>query len=217
MGRPDMSRSRALFPREAEASQAKVEPFPGIAMRFPRRDARDYCGAKSQCVVVVKNSSKTDGHGADLAWTSPQPTSDPCGRIHSKACMTKILRTWTFWIKTELTDECCGYLDQFVLPDLRRQIGSLRASSLFRDRSDGTTQVVVASVWESMERIRAYDGGGTSRPMIDASVREKILDRDAVMRYYAIDSLDDPALTDLTQVELGTSLVGQPEDSERSD
>lgn len=131
--------------------------------------------------------------------------------------MTKILRTWTFWIKTELTDECCGYLDQFVLPDLRRQIGSLRASSLFRDRSDGTTQVVVASVWESMDRIRAYDGGGTSRPMIDASVREKILDRDAVMRYYAIDSLDDIALADLTQVELGTSLIGQPEDSEGSD
>jgi len=126
--------------------------------------------------------------------------------------MTKILRTWTFWIKTELTDECCGYLDQFVLPELRRQIGSLRASSLFRDRSDGTTQVVVASVWESMERIRAYDGGGTSRPVIDASVGEKILDRDAVMRYYAIDSLDDPSLTDLSQMELRTSLVGQPED-----
>lgn len=123
------------------------------------------------------------------AW-SQRPHGDAQSILEDEI-MAKVLRTWTFWIKAALEDECRDYLERHVLRDLRGQSGNLRASALFRGLGDGTTQVVVASVWESMDCIRAYDGGGTSRPAIAPDIHAKILDRDSKIRYFAIDSLDD--------------------------
>ena len=122
--------------------------------------------------------------------------------------MKKVLRAWTFWIRSHLKEECGGYLDQFVLPELRRQPGNLRAAPLFRDLTDGTTQVVVASIWESMEHIRAYDGGSSAGPTLDPAIRAKILDRDTMVRHYVLDSIDDPALAMLAADELNAGPMG---------
>lgn len=103
--------------------------------------------------------------------------------------MGKILRAWTFWIRAELRGECSDHLEATVLVRLRAAKGSQRAAALFRDLNDGTTEVVVVSVWDSMESIRAYTGDPHTAPTIDPVDVPKLFDREPSVRHYA---LSDP-------------------------
>src|SRR5690349_7487474 len=103
--------------------------------------------------------------------------------------MGKILRAWTFWIRTELREECAGHLDATVLLRLRAADGIRHAAALFRDLNDGTTEVVVVSVWNSMEHIYAYAGDPYTAPTIDPGDIPKLFDREPTVRHYAISSV----------------------------
>jgi hypothetical protein len=105
--------------------------------------------------------------------------------------MSAILRTWTFWIHTAVREECRVHLDATKLPELRRQPGNRRAAAVFRDLEDGTTQVVVMSVWDSMASIEAFVGKATLAPSIDPNDRPKIFDHEPQVRHYPMRSLDD--------------------------
>jgi hypothetical protein len=100
--------------------------------------------------------------------------------------MGKILRAWTFWIRAELRGECSDHLDATVLKRLRGAKGNRRAAALFRDLNDGTTEVVVVSVWDSMESIRAHTGDPHTAPTIDPGVVPKLFDREPCVRHYAL-------------------------------
>lgn len=97
-----------------------------------------------------------------------------------------ILRAWTFWIRTHLTDECRAHLESTKLLEMGRALGNQRAAALFRDLGDGTTEVVVVSVWDSMECIRAFSGDDHMQPSIDVADRAKLFDREPTVRHYAI-------------------------------
>jgi hypothetical protein len=105
--------------------------------------------------------------------------------------MSPILRTWTFWIHTAVREECRLHLDATKLPELRRQAGNRRAAAVFRDLEDGTTQVVVMSVWDSMASIEAFVGKAMLAPTIDPSDRPKLFDHEPQVRHYPMRSLDD--------------------------
>ena len=100
--------------------------------------------------------------------------------------MDNILRTWTFWIRTPLREECRAHLEQGKLKEMRAASGNQRAAALFRDRGDGTTVVVVMSIWDSMASIRAFAGEDHEQPSIDAADRPKLFDREPVVRHYAV-------------------------------
>lgn len=100
--------------------------------------------------------------------------------------MHNILRAFTFWIRTELRDECNDYLERTKLRELRAAPGSQRAAAVFRDLGDGTTEVVVMSVWDSMTSIDAFMGQDPPRPIVEPSVRHKLFDREPVVRNYEI-------------------------------
>lgn len=78
--------------------------------------------------------------------------------------MNNILRAWTFWIRTPLREECREYLERTKLKELAAAPGSQRAAALFRDLGDGTTEVVVVSVWDSVQSIRAFVGDDYLKP-----------------------------------------------------
>ena len=101
--------------------------------------------------------------------------------------MDKIFRAGTFWIRTELREECQTYLDTIKLKEMNAAPGNERAAALFRNLGDGTTEVAVVSVWESMEAIRQYVGTEPLQPSIDAEDRKKLFDREPIVRHYAID------------------------------
>jgi hypothetical protein len=67
---------------------------------------------------------------------------------------------------------------------MRAAPGNKRAIAVFRDRNDGTTVVVVMSVWDSMDSIRAFSGANLDQPSIDPADLEKIFDRDQKVGHY---------------------------------
>jgi hypothetical protein len=105
--------------------------------------------------------------------------------------MIPILRTWTFWIHTALREECRLHLEATKLPEMRLQPGNARAAAVFRDLDDGTTEVVVMSVWDCMASIEAFAGTATLVPTIDPNDRPKLFDHEPQVRHYPMHSLDD--------------------------
>ena len=108
--------------------------------------------------------------------------------------MDKILRTWTFWIRTDLCDECREHLEATKLQEMRSAPGNHRAAALFRDRNDGTSVVVVMSVWDSMDSIRAFAGGDHEQPSVDPADLAKIFDRDRKVGHYSMSDANVRAL-----------------------
>ena len=56
-----------------------------------------------------------------------------------------------------------------ILKRMRSAPGNQRASSLFNNAGDGTVEVVVLSVWNSMEDIKAFAGPNYLQPTIPPS------------------------------------------------
>ena len=108
--------------------------------------------------------------------------------------MAKILRTWTFWIRTELRQECHDHLEATKLMEMRAASGNRRAAAIFRDRQDGTTVAVVMSIWDSMESIRAFVGGDHDQPSIDPVDLPKIFDMDNKVGQYFLSDINAQAL-----------------------
>lgn len=98
--------------------------------------------------------------------------------------MAKILRTWTFWIRTELRQEVHDYLEAGRLREMRAAPGNLRVSAVFRERKDGTTVVVVMSIWDSWESIRALVGDDQDQPWIAPEELAQLFDSDNKVGHY---------------------------------
>ena len=72
--------------------------------------------------------------------------------------MTEIVRMWRGWIRTADRDAYAAYLQRTGLADYAAVEGNLDASALYRDRGDGSTEVVTLSRWTSMEAVRGFAG-----------------------------------------------------------
>lgn len=106
----------------------------------------------------------------------------------------QILRAFTFWIRTSLRDECRAYLESTKLKELAQAPGCRRSAALFRNLGDGTTEVVVVSLWQSIDCIKAAFAEDFQQPGIDSAVRHKLFDREPTVRHYAINDGDALAL-----------------------
>jgi len=113
--------------------------------------------------------------------------------------MTPILRTWTFWIHAAQREECRLHLEATKLPELRCAPGNSRAAAVFRDLDDGTTEVVVMSVWDSMASIEAFVGKAPLSPTIDPADRPKLFDHEPHVRHYPIRSREELPATVLRE------------------
>lgn len=101
----------------------------------------------------------------------------------SGSVQDKILRTWTFWIRTGLREECRHHLEATKLREMNAAPGNERAVAVFRDLGDGSTEVVVVSIWTSMDMIRRYVDVEGMQPSIDPADRPKLLDREPMVRH----------------------------------
>lgn len=103
--------------------------------------------------------------------------------------MTQILRTWTFWIHAAIEDECRNDVEQMVLPRMRSAPGNQRASVLLKNAGDGTVEVVVLSVWESIGHIQAFAGPNYLQPTIPPSHLSKVYDKEPAVHHYAMNEI----------------------------
>lgn len=100
--------------------------------------------------------------------------------------MNQILRTWTFWIHAAIEEECRRDVEQMILSRMRLAPGNRRASSLFNHAGDGTVEVVVLSIWDSMEHIKAFAGPNYLQPTIPPSHLGKVFDKEPAVHHYAM-------------------------------
>ncbi|MDM0078562.1 hypothetical protein QTH90_29435 [Variovorax sp. J2P1-59] len=106
-----------------------------------------------------------------------------------------ILRTYGFWILSSLRDECREFLETNTLRELIESPGNLRSTALFRDQADGTVEVVILALWDSMESVKAFLGKqDLHKPRIDPTVHAKIFDREPYVRQYSLSDPDALAL-----------------------
>ncbi len=106
--------------------------------------------------------------------------------------MTKkkgILRAWTFWIRTHERELWRQHLEATRLKELRAAPGNLRAAALFRDRGDGATEVVLASLWISIESVQAFVGSNPLDPGIEAAEVDNVFEFEPTVRQYAVTDL----------------------------
>ena len=100
--------------------------------------------------------------------------------------MSQILRTWTFWIHEAIEEECRRDVEQMVLTRMRAAPGNQRASVLLNNAGDGTVEVSVLSLWESLAHIVAFAGPNYLQPTISSDHEAKVFDREPTVRHYPI-------------------------------
>ena len=99
--------------------------------------------------------------------------------------MDPVLRTWTFWIQAFVEDECRSDMEHLVCPRMRQAPGNRRACALFHNAGDGTIQVTVMSLWDSMAHIQAFAGPDYLQPTILPAHLAKVFDREPCVHHYA--------------------------------
>ena len=107
--------------------------------------------------------------------------------------MDHVLRAWTFWIHAHLQDECRADLEHFVFRQMRQAPGHQRVCALFRDAGDGTLEVMVLSLWDSIAHIQAFAGPDYLQPVILPAHLDKVFDREPTVHHFAMSSVP-PAL-----------------------
>jgi heme-degrading monooxygenase HmoA len=102
-----------------------------------------------------------------------------CGTSRSTfSHVTRVIRVWTGQGSPEGVDRYCReHFATAVLPRLRSIEGFVSARLLVRPLGgEPTSEVVVATVWDSMESIDRFAGADRDRAVVESVVRE-LLDR----------------------------------------
>lgn len=83
---------------------------------------------------------------------------------------TRVVRVWKGYGTAEGAGEYCRrHFPETVLPQLRALDGFLDANVLVRS-SGNETEVVVATVWESIEAVKAFAGDDYERAVVEPIV-----------------------------------------------
>ncbi len=85
---------------------------------------------------------------------------------------SRIVRVWKGYGAAEGVDRYCReHFLKTVLPQLREVDGFLDANVLVRS-SEGETQVVVATVWDSIDCVKAFAGEDYGKAVVEPIVRD---------------------------------------------
>lgn len=104
---------------------------------------------------------------------------------------------WTFWIHAAIEDQCRSDVEQMILKRMRSALGNQRASSLFNNAGDGTVEVVMLSIWNSMKDIKTFARPNYLQPTIPPSHLGRVCDKEPAVHHYAINEVP-PSLRNWT-------------------
>lgn len=85
---------------------------------------------------------------------------------------TQVVRVWKGYGSADGADRYCSeHFSKTVLPQLQALSGFLDANVLVRSLGD-VTEVVVATVWESIDAVKAFAGDEYERAVVEPIVRD---------------------------------------------
>ena len=97
-----------------------------------------------------------------------------------------VIRTWTGVIRTDDRDDYRDYIAATGLDGYRSTPGNIDAWMLYRDRTDGTTEVVTVSLWESHEAIRGFAGDDITVARFYPQDDHYLIERDLEVKHYEV-------------------------------
>lgn len=108
-----------------------------------------------------------------------------------------VLRAYGFWILSSVREECSGYLAVNTLKKFIGMPGNLRATPLFSDLADGVTEVVILSLWESLQSVQSLiDADGLCTPIdrLEPERRAKVVFQQPFVRQFLLSDPSELAL-----------------------
>src|SRR5450432_1577604 len=111
-----------------------------------------------------------------MALLSPRPHKPGNQRLAGPSTIAsvvaRVVRVWKGYGSAEGVDRYCHeHFAKTVLPQLRALEGFQSAQVLER-ASDGETQVVVATVWDSIDAVKAFAGEDYARAVVEPVVSD---------------------------------------------
>jgi len=100
-----------------------------------------------------------------------------------------------FWSARTNELRCRAYLKHFdrsVLPKLREFEGYVGVTTLTRE-ADGQVEILVATVWRSLEAIRQFAGPDIEAAIVAEEAAALLTDFDRRVRHFKVVSTDQPA------------------------
>jgi heme-degrading monooxygenase HmoA len=97
-----------------------------------------------------------------------------------------IARVWKGYGSAEGVRQYCDeYFSPTLLPELRRLNGFIRATVLLRERAEDS-EVVVATVWESIEAVKGFAGEDYEQAVVEPVVLEMLQRFEDRVSHYTI-------------------------------
>src|SRR5262249_53862396 len=99
---------------------------------------------------------------------------------------TQVVRVWKGYGTAEGVDQYCReHFAKTVLPELQTLTGFHDANVLVRSLPD-TTEVVVATTWESIDAVRAFAGDQHERAVVEPIVRDLLERFDDDVKHFSL-------------------------------
>ena len=106
--------------------------------------------------------------------------------LESASVAHRIVRVWKGYGTVEGVDQYCReHFSQTVLPQLRALKGFLDATVLTR-AIEGETEVVVATVWDSVDSVRAFAGESYDKAVVEPIVHDLLQRFDDHVAHFSI-------------------------------
>jgi len=99
-----------------------------------------------------------------------------------------IARMWRGWVRTDRVGAYVEYITGTGIAEYRQTPGNLDAQILTRDLSDGRTEVLTLSWWESLDSIRAFAGDDVGNAVFYPEDDDYLVERETTVAHYEVHS-----------------------------
>ena len=105
-----------------------------------------------------------------------------------------IARHWRGLCRSDLADRYEAHLRGETIPELSR-IDGFRGASILRRVTDGGTEFLVITSWDSIEAIRRFAGPDVTAAVVPPAVQEWMVEYDRHARHYDLVGKDFDGLS----------------------
>ena len=96
-----------------------------------------------------------------------------------------IARVWRGITAADKADAYIAYLRETALPDYARAPG-YRSATVFKRIQGEHAEIVLLSMWESMDAVRAYTGGNADASVSYPEDENYLLEMEPLVRHYDV-------------------------------
>lgn len=164
---------------------------PAVAENFAKADPYVLSGAvkrwhvREWTTVAGEDAAKpVRPHAAAAGAITPKASASPAGALSSHEHLM-ILRMWKARSTAENVGAYVQHATKKVFPALRAIEGH-RGAYLLRRTVDGAIELVVLTLWESMDAVRRFAGAKPDKAVVEPEARAVLTDFDSSVTHFEV-------------------------------